>query len=106
RVTYQGQPVHGFHSTAEGNPNDRYARNVYIDTYNSSYGPGWSRESGILLHSPNGTFCHSFVPQKAFAGYPTRELRAPAPGERYRGTLAGPGVTPIGQWEEGGLPGA
>jgi hypothetical protein len=106
QVTYNGQPVHGFHSTAEGNPNDRYARNVYIDTYNSPYGPGWARESGILLHSPNGTFCHSFVPQKPFPGYPNRELRPAAPGERYRVTLSGPGVTPVVQWEDAGLPSA
>ena len=48
---------------AEGNPKDRYGRNVYIDTLNSAFGPGWKRESGILVHKPNGTFCHSFVPQ-------------------------------------------
>lgn len=99
RLTYLGQPVHGFGSTNTGNPKDRYGRNLYIDTYNSAYGPGWRRESGILAHKPTGTFCHSFVPQKPFPGYPSKEMRPPAPGERYRITVMGPGVTPVIQWE-------
>ena len=99
RFTYLGQPIFGFGSTAEGNPKDRYGRNVYIDTFNSAYGPGWKRESGILVHKPNGTFCHSFVPQKPFPGYPSQAMRPPAPGEKYRITVMGPGVTPVIQWE-------
>jgi hypothetical protein len=95
RFTYLGEPVHGFTSTNDGNPHDRYGRNVFIDTYNSVYGPGWRRESGILTHSPNGTFCHSFVPQKPFPGYPSSAMRPPAPGEKYRFTVMGPGVTPV-----------
>ena len=75
RFTYLGQPIFGFGSTAEGNPKDRYGRNIYIDTFNSAYGPGWKRESGILVHKPNGTFCHSFVPQKPFPGYPSQAMR-------------------------------
>jgi hypothetical protein len=92
---YQGTPVHGFKSTAEGNPFGRYERNVYIDTHNSAYGQGWYRESGILTHNPTGTFCHSFVPQKPFPGYPSRKMRPAAPGDEYRFTISGPGVTPI-----------
>ena len=103
RLTYAGNPVHGFGSTGEGNPHDRYGRNVYIDTFNSAYGLGWRRESGILAHKPTGTFCHSFVPQKPFPGYPSQELRPPAPGEKYRITVMGPGVTPVIQWEGPGL---
>ena len=57
--------------------------------------PGWRRESGILVHKPTGTFCHSFVPQKPFPGYPSQEMRPPAPGEKYRVTVMGPGVTPV-----------
>ena len=79
RYTYLGQPIFGFGSTAEGNPKDRYGRNVYIDTLNSAYGPGWKRESGILVHKPTGTFCHSFVPQKPFPGYPSQAMRPPHP---------------------------
>jgi len=103
RFTYLGQPIFGFGSTAEGNPKDRYGRNIYLDTFNSAYGKGWKRESGILVHKPNGTFCHSFVPQKPFPGYPSQAMRPPAPGEKYRITVMGPGVTPVIQWEGPGL---
>ena len=103
RLTYLGEAVHGFASNNVGNPRDRYGRNVYIDTLNSWYGSGWRRESGILLHTPYGTFCHSFVPQKPFPGYPSQELRKPAPGERYRATVMGPGVTPVIEAEVPGL---
>jgi hypothetical protein len=92
---YQGAPVYGFKSTAEGNPLGRYERNVYIDTHNSAYGQGWYRESGILTHNPTGDFCHSFVPQKPFPGYPSTEMRPPAPGDEYRLTIMGPGVLPV-----------
>jgi hypothetical protein len=104
RLTYLGEPVYGFSSSAEGRPRDRYSRNVYIDTFNSAYGRGWRRESGILTHGPTGTFCHSFVPQRPPAGYPSSAMRPAAPGERYRVTVVGPGVTPIVQWEGAGLP--
>jgi hypothetical protein len=103
RLTYLGAPVHGFASTSRGNPKDRYSRNVYIDTFNSAYGAGWRRESGILTHRPTGTFCHSFVPQRPFDHYPSRAMRPAAPGERYRVTVMGPGVTPVVQWEGLGL---
>jgi hypothetical protein len=97
QLLYQGVPVHGFHSTREGNPLGRYERNVFIDTHNSVYGKGWKRESGILTHNPNGTFCHSFVPQKPFPGYPSKKLRPAAPGDAFRFTVSGPGVTPVVQ---------
>ena len=100
RLSYLGQPVFGFSSSSEGNPRDRYSRNVYIDTFNSAYGPGWKRESGILTHQNTGTFCHSFVPgQKPFAGYPSQTPRPAAPGSRYRISVMGPGVTPVLMWE-------
>jgi hypothetical protein len=99
RLTYLEKPVHGFASTSVGNPLERYGRNVYIDTFNSVYGSGWKRESGILTHRPTGTFCHSFVPQKPFPHYPSQAMRPAAPGERYRVTVMGPGVTPVVQWE-------
>jgi hypothetical protein len=103
RLTYRGVPVHGFASSPSGNPKDRYSRNVYIDTLDSAYGPGWKRESGILTHRPTGTFCHSFVPQRPFPGYPSRALRPAAPGARHRVTVMGPGVTPVIAWEGPGL---
>jgi hypothetical protein len=100
---YQGKPVYGFKTTADGNPLGRYERNVYIDTHNSAYGDGYWRESGILTHNANGTFCHSFVPQKPFPGYPSQGLRPAAPGDEYRFTVMGPGVLPVIQVEVPGL---
>ena len=87
----------------EGVPKDKYGRNLYIDTFNSAYGAGWKRESGILTHRGTGTFCHSFVPQRPFAGYPSQEIRPAAAGERHRITVGGPGVTPVMQVELSGL---
>ncbi len=103
RLTYLGQPVYGFASTRDGNPRDRYGRNIFLDTFNSAYGAGWKRESGILVHTPTGTFCHSFVPQKPFAAYPSDAMRPAAPGERYRISVMGPGVTPVVSLEFPGL---
>lgn len=103
RYSYLGNPIFGFGSNAKGVPKDKYGRNLYIDTLNSAYGPGWKRESGILTHKGTGTFCHSFVPQRPFAGYPSQEMRPPANGERYRITVGGPGVLPIMQVEVPGL---
>ncbi|MGH3109773.1 MAG: hypothetical protein ACRDQT_02500, partial [Gaiellaceae bacterium] len=50
-----------------------------------------------------GTFCHSFVPQRPFAGYPSQDTRPAAPGERHRITVGGPGVLPVMQVELPGL---
>ena len=104
RLMYLGHPQHGFAATRTGVPLDKYSRNVYIDTFNSVYGRGWKRESGILTHRPWGVFCHSFVPQKPFPDYPSQEMRPAAPGERYRVSVMGPGVTPVLMWEGAGLP--
>jgi hypothetical protein len=103
RYTYLGTGVYGFGANPKGVPKDKYGRNLYIDTLNSAYGPGWKRESGILAHRSTGTFCHSFVPQRPFAGYPNQDVRPAAPGERHRITVGGPGVTPIMQVEVPGL---
>ncbi len=104
RLTFLGQPVHGFGATPTGVPLDGYGRNVYIDTYDSVYGPGWRRESGILTHRPTGTFCHSFVEQTIFRHYPgAGGSRPAAPGSRYRATVMGPGATPVVQAETPGL---
>jgi len=67
------------------------------------YGAGWKRESGILTHKGTGTFCHSFVPLRPFAGYPSQDVRPAAPGERHRITVGGPGVMPVMQVELAGL---
>jgi len=106
RLTYLGVPVHGFSATDKGVPKDFYGRNLHIDTLNSPYGSGWKREAGILTHKGTGTFCHSFVPQRPFAWYPSQATRPAAPGERYRVSVSGPGVTPVLQVEIPGLTGA
>jgi hypothetical protein len=103
RYTYLGAPVYGFGANANGVPKDKYGRVLFIDTYNSAYGPGWKRETGILTHNPTGTFCHSFVPQRPLSSYPSQALRPAAPGERYRVTIGGPGVMPVMQTEIEGL---
>jgi hypothetical protein len=97
RLTYGGVPVHGFRSTSKGLPLDGYGRNLYLDTYDSVYGPGWRRENGFLTHNPNGDFCYGFYPFRT-DGYPhpsgSPATRGPGVGSRYRITVIGPGVTP------------
>jgi hypothetical protein len=99
RLTYDGQPVHGYTATRRGNPTDRYGRLIYLDTFNSRYGKGWKRENSFLAHNPTGLFCYSFLardPTKGYdhpAGFPSTP-RGPGNGERYRLTVNGPGVTP------------
>jgi hypothetical protein len=95
RLTYQGQPVYGFKSTSAGNPLDSHGRNLYLDTFNSSYGSGWRRENSFLAHNPTGVFCYGFFPHKG----------NPGTGEQYRLTVQGPGVTPIVSWAGAALAG-
>jgi len=90
RFTYRGRPVHGFRSTAAGAPLDGHGRNVYVDTLDSAYGPGWRRENSFLTHVGTGGFCYGF--------YPHGE-RPSGRGSRYRATVIGPGVTPDVSWE-------
>ena len=99
RVTYNGQPVHGFTATRVGAPTDGYGRLVYLDTYNSRYGRGWRRENAFLLHNPTGLFCYGFYPFDPTNGYPhppgyPSTPRGPGNGAAYRITVNGPGVTP------------
>ena len=95
RYTYQGAPVHGFRVTPQGSPLDDYGRNLYVDTRDSRYGPGWRRENSFLAQRPNGAFCYGFYPH---AGRPAGK------GTQYRATVIGPGVAPDVMWE-GGAPG-
>ena len=103
RVTYRGQPVHGFRSTRTGAPLDAYGRNLYLDTYNSAYGRGWHRENSFLAHKPTGAFCYGFYPARTAAGS-SAAAKLRGNGERYRMTMIGPGVTPDVGWEGSGLP--
>jgi hypothetical protein len=92
--TYLGKPVHGFKSTPAGVPLDTFGRNLYLDTFNSAYGPGWKRENSFLMHKGTGKFCYGFY------SHGSRPVGA---GERYRATIIGPGVTPDIYWEADAL---
>jgi hypothetical protein len=88
-LTYAGLPAYGFLVNG-GTPLDGFGRNVYIDTFDSAYGPGWRRENSALTHQRTGAFCYSFNPH------------APQPagkGSQYRITVIGPGVTPDVSWQ-------
>ena len=99
RFTYEGRPVHGFRTR----PLDGYARNLYIDTLDSRYGPGWHRETSVVSRRPNGNFCYAFYATRD-ASLPGAPLRPPGNGTRYRITAIGPGVTPDVVWEGNGVP--
>jgi hypothetical protein len=90
RLTYKGAGVFGFRSTRFGVPLDTHGRNVFVDTFNSTYGRGWKRENSFLTHPPGGAFCYGFYPHGA---HPVGN------GRKYRATVIGPGVTPDVTWE-------
>ena len=93
RLTYAGQAVHGFRTTASGAPTDGYGRGLYIDTLDSAYGSGWKRETSIVFRNPTGSFCYSFYPTNDVS-LPGRPSRPAGNGSRYRISVIGPGVTP------------
>ena len=110
RLSYMGQPVHGYGTTRYGAPTDRYGRLLYLDTYNAPrYGGGWRRENSFVAHKPTGVFCYGFYTFNPFTGGyiapPSWRsgLRGPGNGERYRITANGPGVTPDVMWTGNGL---
>ena len=94
-LTYDGIGVYGFRSTHAGAPLDSFGRNLYVDTFDSSYGAGWKRENSFLTHKPKGTFCYGFYPH---GSHPVGR------GTKYRATVIGPGVTPDVLWQ-GNAPG-
>jgi hypothetical protein len=112
--TYRGQAVHGFHTTSSGAPIDSYGRLVYLDTYDSAYGPGWRRENSFVTQAPDGGWCYGFFTHdptgggyKHPPGHP--QLRPNGNGTSYRLLADGPGVTPYveafvadpGNWNPG-----
>jgi hypothetical protein len=104
RLTYDGQPVHGFGTTRYGAPTDGFGRLIYLDTFDSAYGPGWRRENSFVPHKPTGAFCYGFFPFDPTKGgyeYPSGQtaLRGPGIGSEYRLTAEGPGVTPDVSWQ-------
>jgi hypothetical protein len=99
QVTYQGKPVYGFGTTSVGAPTDSFGRLIYVDTFNSTYGSGWRRENSFVPHNPTGVFCYGFYrfdPTRGGYRHPPGATapRGPGVGEKYRLTMAGPGVTP------------
>ena len=93
-LTYLGQPVYGFRSTAAGAPLDRFGRNIFVDTLDSAYGAGWRRENSFLSHRGTGTFCYGFYPHGD---------RPVGKGTAYRATAIGPGVLPDVMWQAAAL---
>jgi hypothetical protein len=93
RLTYAGKPVYGFHTTSSGAPTDSYGRSLYIDTYDSAYGPGWKRETSVVFRKPSGAFCYSFWPTHDVS-LPGKPARPAGNGTHYRISVVGPGVTP------------
>ncbi|HEX4519978.1 MAG TPA: hypothetical protein VH063_10400 [Gaiellaceae bacterium] len=94
-LQYEGAGVFGFHSTSTGVPLDQFGRNIYVDTFDSAYGPGWRRENSFLTHRTAGSFCYGFYPHGS---------RPSGKGTQYRASVIGPGVTPDLMWE-GAAPG-
>jgi hypothetical protein len=88
--SYNNNPVFGFRSTPAGVPLDTFGRNIYVDTFDSSYGKGWKRENSFLAHTNTGAFCYSFNPH---GSHPSGK------GTQYRATVQGPGVTPDVMWQ-------
>ena len=70
RMTYLGEPVYGTR-TASAAVNDTWARNIYIDVFDSDFGPGWRHDTAISTHPGSGGFCFTFVRQAPPAGYPS-----------------------------------
>lgn len=85
--TYSGYGVYG-PGNRFGAPTNEYGRNVYINTYNSDYGPGWRRIMGVLTQAPNGSFCYEIGPKGASKGKTGQ-------GQKYRLAAIGPGLTPV-----------
>jgi hypothetical protein len=104
RLLYQGEPVYGTRSPS-ATVSDPWARNISIDTLDSSYGPGWKHATQVNTHPVNGGFCYTFVPQPPPAGYPSRDAHGNGLGTQIRVEAMGPGVTPIVAWVGSRLPG-
>src|SRR5262249_15764379 len=85
---------YGFHTNSQGSPLDNYGVLVYLDTFNSAYGPGWMRENSFVTHNPTGVFCYGFFPHSG---------RPSGIGQNYRATVVGAGVLPGQAWEGSSL---
>src|ERR1051326_256075 len=104
RATYRGRAIYGFKTTSSGKPLDTYGRLLFLDNFDSAYGPGWKRENSFVAHNPSGMFCYGFYPYSTYGNYPhQRSQKLVGNGKKYRLTLSGPGVTPDVMWSGAGL---
>ena len=78
RLLYEGKPVHGFKTPTRGR-SDRNARYVYIDTFNSAYGPGWKRDGAKVTHVGNGASVTAS--RRSQRRLPATRASHPSPGE-------------------------
>jgi hypothetical protein len=88
-LTFGGVGVYG-PGNRLGSPTNEYGRNVYIDTLDSDYGPGWRRVMGVLTQPTNGTFCYEFSKKGGSSG-----KTGVSKTNTYRLTAIGPGLTPV-----------
>ena len=88
-LTYGGYGVYGPGDNL-GAPTDEFGRNVYIDTLDSDYGPGWRRIMGVLTQPEGGTYCYEFSKKGASGG-----KTGISASNTYRLTAVGPGLTPV-----------
>ena len=88
-LTFTGIGVYG-PGNRYGSPTNSYGRNVYIDTFDSDYGPGWRRVMGILTQPTNGTFCYEFAKKGGSNG-----KNGISKKNTYRLTVIGPSLTPV-----------
>ena len=71
--------------TPKGVPKDMYGRNLYIDTLNSAYGPGWKREA----RDPDAQRHRNVLPQLRPAAAVRRAIRARTRGPPRRASATG-----------------
>jgi hypothetical protein len=75
RLTYETQPALDYMTT--------------LNTFISSFGPGWRIQDSFLTRRATGAFCYGLWPHR------TNGAEFPGTGEKYRVALSGPGVTPL-----------
>lgn len=90
-LTFSGYGVYG-PGDRYGAPTNAYGRNVYIDTFESDYGPGWRRIMGVLTQPPNGAFCYEISKKGG-----SKSRNGISSLRMYRLTAIGPGLTPVVQ---------
>jgi hypothetical protein len=88
-LTFAGIGVYG-PGNRYGSPTNEFGRNVYIDTLDSDYGPGWRRVMGVLTQPKNGTFCYEFAKKGGSGGKTGVSTQ-----NTYRITVIGPSLTPV-----------